>query len=144
MDSYKSNEEIVNYNIETIFDKLSDFENFSKIKEMGNIPPELKSKIDSVEFTSDSISFKADPVGMIKLVIEERTRPSKLVLSAATFPIPFKAVINLEKIDETSTRLITEFQIELNIMLRAMASKPLSDGAIKFGQMLASLPYDRF
>ena len=44
MDSYKSNEEIVNYNIETIFDKLSDFENFSKIKEMGNIPPELKSK----------------------------------------------------------------------------------------------------
>ncbi len=144
MDSYKSNEEIVNYNIETVYGKLSNFENFAQIKEMGNIPPELKSKIDNVEFTSDSISFKADPVGMIKLAIEERVQPTKIVLSAVSFPIPFKAVINLEKIDETTTRLTTEFQIELNMMLRAMASKPLSDGAVKFGQMLASLPYDRF
>ena len=64
-------------------------------------------------------------------------------MAATSFPLPFRAEINLEKVADNETKLFVEFKIELNIMLRAMAAKPLGDGVKKMAQMLAMLPYDR-
>ena len=143
MDTYKSNEETIYHDIATVYAKLSNPECFPRLVENDNLPPEVKQRLADVEFSSDSISFTANPVGKVCLQITEKEEPNKIVMSASPFPIPFKAVINLDKANESETKLTVEFQIELNIMLRAMAAKPLGDGVKKMGQMLAMLPYDR-
>ena len=142
MDSFKSNEEIINYDIATVYGKLSNPETFKQLVESEKLPADMKERMAGVEFTSDSISFTANPVGKVCLQIVEREEPSKIVMSATTFPIPFKAIINLTDMGDGRTQLLVEFCIELNIMLRAMAAKPLGDGVKKMGQMLAMLPYN--
>lgn len=143
MDAYKSNEEIVNYNISTVYGKLSNPECFKQLIDNDNIPGEMKQRLSDVEFSNDSISFTANPVGKVNLQIVERTQPTRIVMTAQPFPIAFKAIIDLDEINNTQTKILVTFEIDLNIMLRAMASKPLGDGVKKFGQMLAMLPYDR-
>ena len=143
MDTYKSNEETVYCNIDTVYAKLSNPECFRTLIENENIPADMKQRMGGVEFTSDSIAFNADPVGKVVLQIVERTQPTKIAMAATSFPLPFRAEINLEKVADNETKLFVEFKIELNIMLRAMAAKPLGDGVKKMAQMLAMLPYDR-
>lgn len=143
MERYSSDKETINYDINTVYSKLSNPECFKALVENGNIPAEVKERMGSVEFSSDSIAFNANPVGKVVLQIVEKEEPTKIVMTAASFPIPFKAVINLEDGGGSTTYLTAEFQVELNIMLRAMAAKPLGDGVKKMGQMLAMLPYDR-
>lgn len=143
MDTYKSNEETVYCNIDTVFAKLSNPECFRSLVNNENIPADMKQRMSEVEFTNDSIAFNAAPVGKVVLQIVEKVQPSKIVMAATSFPLPFQAEINLEKAAENETKLLVEFKIELNIMLRAMAAKPLGDGVKKMAQMLAMLPYDR-
>ena len=119
MDSYKSNTETVHYDIATVYGKLSNPECFKPLLENENIPADMKAKIT------------------------EKAEPTRIVMEAQQFPLPFKAVINLAEAGAGETSLEVEFQVELNFMLRSMAAKPLGDGVKKMAQMLAMLPYDR-
>ena len=143
MDSYKSNTETVHHDIATVYGKLSNPECFKRLVDNENIPAELKERMGDVEFSSDSISFNANPVGKVCLMITERTEPTRIVMTAQQFPLPFKAIINLSETGTGETALLVEFQVELNFMLRSMAAKPLGDAVKKMAQMLAMLPYDR-
>lgn len=143
MDSYKSNTETVHYDISTVYSKLSNPECFKPLLENENIPADMKARLNDVEFSSDSIAFNANPVGKVLLKITEKAEPTRIVMEAQQFPLPFKAVINLAEAGAGETSLEVEFQVELNFMLRSMAAKPLGDGVKKMAQMLAMLPYDR-
>ena len=72
----------------------------------------------------------------------ERTEPVKVVLSAVKLPIPLNVVLSLEKVDDTTTHAVAEIQVELNMFIRPMVEKPLTEGAKKFGELLAILPYN--
>lgn len=141
MDIFKSDVVTINCNIETIYSKLSNPESFNDIA--NRIPEDAKSKIEGkAKFEKDSITLIADPVGEIKLNIVERVEPTRVVFAAAQSPVPLQAIITLEKVNDNETQACAELGVELNPFIRPMLSKPLQDGANKFGEMLSKLPFD--
>ena len=91
-------------------------------------------------YEDDGISVES-PMGMLKLSVCESVAPTMVKYTAQSSPVPFGLTINLSPIDEHHTQSITELNIELPMMLRAMVGSKLSDGAKKLGEMIAKLPY---
>ncbi len=140
MDSFKSDEVTIFCNIDTVYSKLSNPESFKAIGD--RLPEDAKAKLQQVRFDKDSITITGSPVGEVVLNVVERVAPTRIVLSAAQSPVPLQAVINLEKVSETETRAVAELSVELPVFLRPMVSKPLTEGAKKFGELISQLPYD--
>lgn len=142
MESYKSERVVIDYNIELIYNKLS---NPSVFKEhidqnIDRIPEEAREHLDKVKFEEDGISIES-PVGAMKLSVSESVEPNLVKYMAQSSPVPFGLTVNLEAIDEEHTYGIAEINIELPLMLRAMVGDKLKDGAQKMGEMIAKLPY---
>ena len=142
MDTFKSDTVTINTAIDKVYSKLSNPVTLKNIENIGNVPEEVKAKIDDITFGEDTISFNANPIGNVTLQIVERVEPTRIVYSATSMPIPLKAVINLESVDVTTTKAVAELQMELNMFIRPMVEKPLTEGAKKFGELLTVLPYD--
>jgi hypothetical protein len=138
MDSFKSDTVTIQCDIETVFAKLS---NPESLKAIEKLPDDAKAKISKVSFDKDSISINANPVGEIKMQIVERVEPSRIVFEAAQSPVPFRSVITLERVDDVTTSATASLDVELNPFIRGMVAKPLQDGAKKFGELLANIPY---
>ena len=64
------------------------------------------------------------------------------MFTAAQAPVKFNMVIELLPVSETETDSVASLQLDLPFFLRGMVGKQLEEGARKFGQMLAMLPYD--
>jgi hypothetical protein len=144
MESYKSDVVAIDCNVETVYSKLSDPEVFGKQIEqnLDKLPQEARENLDKVKFDKDSISIMS-PMGPIKLVVQERVAPTKIVFTAAQSPVAFNAVVNLAKVDEQHSTAITELQLDIPVFLRAMVGNKLEEGAKKFGEVLGKLPYDK-
>ena len=142
MDSYKSDIVTINHPIELVYSKLSTPSSFKNIANIDALPNEVKEKINEITFGDDSIAFSVNPIGEVVLQIVERTEPVKVVLSAVKLPIPLNVVLSLEKVDDTTTHAVAEIQVELNMFIRPMVEKPLTEGTKKFGELLAILPYN--
>lgn len=142
MDSYKSDIVTINHPIELVYSKLSTPSSFKNIANIDALPNEVKEKINEITFGDNSIAFSVNPIGEVVLQIVERTEPVKVVLSAVKLPIPLNVVLSLEKVDDTTTHAVAEIQVELNMFIRPMVEKPLTEGAKKFGELLAILPYN--
>lgn len=140
MDTFKSDIVKISGGIETVYSKLAFPETFNSLIE--RLPEDAKSKVEKAKFEHDSITIVADPVGEIKLNVVERVEPSRVVFAAAQSPVPLQMIINLTKVSETETEACAELGVELNPFIRPMLSKPLQDGAKKFGEMLSKLPFD--
>lgn len=141
MDIFKSDVAKIDCSIEKIYAMLANPESFNEIAE--RLPEDVKAKfVGKASFDKDSITLVADPVGEIKLNIVERVEPNRVVFAAAQSPVPLQMVLNLEKVSDNETNASAELGVELNPFIRPMLSKPLQDGANKFGEMLSKLPFD--
>ena len=140
MDIFKSKPTTLSCGIECVYAKLAYPESFNSLIE--RLPDEAKSKFGKAKFDNDSITIEANPVGEIKLNIAERVEPTRVVFAAAQSPVPLQIVITLEKAGENETIANAELNVELNPFIRPMLSKPLQDGADKFGELLAKLPFN--
>ncbi|MBQ3325187.1 MAG: hypothetical protein IJG81_10155 [Muribaculaceae bacterium] len=142
MESYKSDSIIIDYNIDVIYSKLSDPRIFKEHldKNIDHLPDEAREHLEKVKFEDDGISVES-PMGMLKLSVCESVAPTMVKYTAQSSPVPFGLTINLSPIDEDHTQSVTELNIELPMMLRAMVGSKLSDGAKKLGEMIAKLPY---
>ena len=80
-------------------------------------------------------------MGALKLSVAESVEPTMVKYSAQQSPVPFGLTINLEPIDESHTHSVTELNIELPMMLRAMVGSKLKDGAKQLGEVIAKLPF---
>lgn len=140
MDTFKSDVVTIPCGVDKIYSKLAYPETFNELIE--RLPEDAKGKLEKAKFEADSITLVADPVGEIKLNVVERVEPSRVVFAAAQSPVPLQMVINLTKVSDTETEACAELGVELNPFIRPMLSKPLQDGAKKFGEMISKLPYD--
>lgn len=142
MESYKSDSIIIDHNIDVIYSKLSDPRIFKEHldKNIDRLPDEAREHLEKVKFEDDGISVES-PMGMLKLSVCESVAPTMVKYTAQSSPVPFGLTINLSPIDEHHTQSITELNIELPMMLRAIVGSKLSDGAKKLGEMIAKLPY---
>ena len=142
METYKSDKVTINHNINLIYSKLSDPSIFKAQidNNMDRLPNEAREHLKSVKFEEDGISVES-PMGTLKLSVSESQEPTMVKYTAQSSPVPFGVTINLESVDENTTQAVTELNIELPFMLKAMVGGKLSEGAQKMGELIAKLPY---
>lgn len=142
MESYKSEKSVINYGIDVIYSKLSDPRIFKAHldENMDRLPSDAREHLEKVKFEDDGISIES-PMGALKLSVAESVEPTMVKYSALQSPVPFGLTVNLEAIDENHTQSVTELNIELPMMLRAMVGSKLKDGAKQLGEVIAKLPF---
>jgi len=142
MDSYKSEKVVIDYNIEVVYNKLSDPSLFRQHidQNIDRLPDEAREHLEKVKFEDDGISIES-PMGAVKLSVTESVAPNLVKYVAQSSPVPFGLTVNLEAIDEEHTNAIAEINIELPMMLRGMIGGKLTEGAQKLGEVLTKLPY---
>ena len=67
----------------------------------------------------------------------------KVVYTALQSPVPFNMVINLEAQPDETTMSTAELQLQLPFFMRKLVESQLQDGANRFGELLALIPFDR-
>lgn len=142
METYRSEKNVIDFNIEVIYSKLSDPRVFKAHidRNIDRLPQEAREHLDKVKFEDDGISVES-PMGALKLSVSESVEPTMVKYVAQSSPVPFGVTVNLEPIDDTHTQAVTELNIDIPFMLKAMVGGKLSEGALKMGEMIAKLPY---
>lgn len=134
---------------ESVFNTLSDLNNLRTLKERfeqmkDQIPEkdrEQMEKLKDLKFDSDSISITAPMVGEIKLRIIERDFPKTIKFETENSPVPFNFWIQLLPTGDMSCKMKLTIKAELNMFIKGMVKKPLSEGIEKIAEALAMVPY---
>ena len=114
MSSYKSDKIVVRKNDEDLFNTLSEFENLKNF-----LPP----NIEKFEVYDETCILKVANLPEIKLNIHEKISNKFVSYSASESPVPFLMKSFIEEIDNDSSYLIFEIDIELNFMTKMMLEK---------------------
>ena len=146
MESFKSNPHIIACDAATIYSKLT---NPSLIKNQieanaDRIDDEARRHLDTVKFSEDSIAIQS-PMGEVTLSLDHNNsiEGERVVYTASSSPVPINMVINLQPQEDQTTMSTAELQLELPFFLRKMVEEQLKEGAERFGQLLARIPFDR-
>lgn len=146
MESFKSNPHVIACDAATIYNKLT---NPSLIKDQidahaDQIDGEARQHLDTVHFSEDSIAIQS-PMGEVTLALdhENSIEGERVVYTASSSPVPINMVINLEPQDDQTTMSTAELQLNLPFFLRKMVEGQLQEGAERFGELLARIPFDR-
>lgn len=146
MESFKSTPHAIAYDAATIYSKLT---NPSLIKQLieantQNIDEQARQHLDTVKFTEDSISIQS-PMGEVTLSLDHAgsIEGERVVYTASESPVPINMVINLERQGEGSTMSTAELQLNIPFFLRKMVEGQLKEGAERFGDLLARIPFDQ-
>ncbi len=144
METYKSNPQRIDCDIDTIFSKLASPAVFRSHIEanLDRLPDEARANLDKVQFLDDAIAIES-PMGQLRLAVdaEQSQAPGRVVYTAAQSPVRFNMVIELNAIDGQHTESVAALQLDLPMFMRAMVGNQLEQAAAKFGEMLAQLPY---
>lgn len=146
MESFKSAPHAIACNALTIYSKLI---NPSLIKQLieqhaDRIEGEARQHMDTVKFLDDAISIQS-PMGEVTLALdrENSVEGERVVYTASQSPVPINMVINLEPQPDDTTMSTAELQLDLPFFLRKMVEGQLQEGANRFGDLLALIPFDR-
>lgn len=146
MESFKSAPHVIECDAMTIYSKLT---NPSLIKNqidanVDKIDGEARQHLDTVKFTEDAISIES-PMGEVTLSLdhENSIEGERVVYTASQSPVPINMVINLEPQPDETTMSTAELQLNLPFFLRKMVEGQLQEGANRFGELLAHIPFDR-
>lgn len=146
MESFKSNPHAIACDAATIYSKLT---NPSLIKNQieahaDKIDDEARQHLDAVRFEEDSIAIKS-PMGEVTLALDRENSidGQRVVYTASQSPVPVNMVINLEPQPDDTTMSTAELQLSLPFFVRKMVEGQLQEGANRFGELLARIPFDR-
>lgn len=133
----ESNVKQIAYSQESVYNKLSDFNNIKKV--MDIIPSD---QVKDLQYDTDTISFSVSPVGTISLRIINR-EPSKCIkISTEKSPVALTAWIQIVPVEDTSCKLKITVEADVNPFLAKMVEKPLGEGIEKVAEMFATIQYD--
>lgn len=146
MESFKSAPHSIQCDAATIYSKLA---NPSLIKQQieahaDQIDPMAREHLDTVKFTDDAVSIQS-PMGEVTLSLdhENSIEGQRVVYTASQSPVPINMVVNLEPQPDDTTMSTAELQVNLPFFLRKMVEGQLQEGANRFGELLARIPFDR-
>jgi len=124
MTTFKSPEVIVNKSAKDFFNLIGDLNNLNHI---------MPAEIRDFKSTATTCSFKMTGMPQLELQISEKIEFSKISLTAIESQVPFSLnCFIVEKGKKCQARL--EINAELNMMMRMMVEKPLT----QFLDVLAS------
>lgn len=119
MTKIESEKQTINSPIETVFNFLSNFNNFEKL---------MPEQIINWKSTEDTCSFTIKGMTDLSMKIIKRIEFSEIVMvSDGKAPFNYELIALLEKKDENSCISQLVFNAELNAILSMMVSKPLEN-----------------
>lgn len=153
MAKYESQIKQVPYTQSAVYAKISDLTNLSVIKERFDDPnvqaqmpadkvDEIRKAVSQMEFTTDTVSAPAGPIGTIAVEIVDREPEKCVKFSSTSSPVSFKLWIQVLPINETSSKMKVTLDADLNFLMKQMLGSHLEKGVNKFADMLAMIPYE--
>ena len=128
MATFKSPEVIVNRTAEDFFIKIGDLNNLKDI---------MPSSIQNFESTESTCSFKMKGMPAVNLKLNKKVPFSKISLIAKDSQVPFSLDCFItEKGNQCQVRL--EINAELNMMMKMMVEKPLTQFLDVLGSKISS------
>ena len=153
MAKYESQIKQVPFSQSAVYAKLSDLTNLAVIKEriddpnvQAKIPAdkieEVRNAVNQMEFTTDTVSAPAGPIGTIAVQIVDR-EPSKCgKFTSTNSPVSFKLWVQVLPTGDTSSKLKVTIDADLNFFMKQVVGSHLEKGVDKFADMLAMIPYE--
>lgn len=137
MTKYSGKPAIVAQPQQQIFDKVSNLSSFQE--RLDSMPQEVKDRLGDVKFTDEKIIINAPAVGQLVFAVTEKVAPEMLKLSAENSPVPFFITLHFEPETEASTKVNSDLEVEIPMMLRPMVGGKLQEAADKFSEMFTTL-----
>ncbi|NPA37808.1 MAG: SRPBCC family protein [Chlorobi bacterium] len=135
MTKFESAIKEVPYSAETIYNFLSDFDNFGEV-----IP---QDKIKNWQSFGDHCTFEIDMVGEVGLRIVE-TNPHDTIkyVAEGNTPVNFFLWIQIKEVAEGDSRIKLTIKAELNPMIKMVASGPIKTFLEVLADGIASHKYE--
>lgn len=153
MAKYESQIKQVPFSQSAVYAKLSDLTNLAVIKEriddpnvQAKIPAdkieEVRNAVNQMEFTTDTVSAPAGPIGTIAVQIVDREPEKCVKFTSTNSPVSFKLWVQVQPTGDTSSKLKVTIDADLNFFMKQMVGSHLEKGVDKFADMLAMIPYE--
>ena len=153
MAKYESQIKQVPFSQSAVYAKLSDLTNLVVIKERFDDPnvqakipadkiEEVRNAVNQMEFTTDTVSAPAGPIGTIAVQIVDREPEKCVKFTSTNSPVSFKLWVQVLPTGDTSSKLKVTIDADLNFFMKQMVGSHLEKGVDKFADMLAMIPYE--
>lgn len=153
MAKYESQIKQVPFSQSAVYAKLSDLTNLAVIKEriddpnvQAKIPAdkieEVRNAVNQMEFTTDTVSAPAGPIGNIAVQIVDREPEKCVKFTSTNSPVSFKLWVQMLPTSDTTSKLKVTIDADLNFFMKQMVGSHLEKGVDKFADMLAMIPYE--
>lgn len=153
MAKYESQIKQVPFSQSAVYAKLSDLTNLAVIKERIDDPnvqvkipadkiEEVRNAVNQMEFTTDTVSAPAGPIGTIAVQIVDREPEKCVKFTSTNSPVSFKLWVQVLPTGDTSSKLKVTIDADLNFFMKQMVGSHLEKGVDKFADMLAMIPYE--
>lgn len=131
-----SEKRVVNYPIERVFTKVSNFENLRAVVNERSFNGFSIEVLDE-----DRCSLQTGFTGNVLLEITHRQAPNLVCVTLKGSPIDGKLSLVLSSNDLSSTELQVKAEGDVPVFVRAMVSKPLGEALNKLVDLLSQIPY---
>ena len=153
MAKYESQIKQVPFSQSAVYAKLSDLTNLAVIKEriddpnvQAKIPAdkieEVRNAVNQMEFTTDTVSAPAGPIGTIAVQIVDREPEKCVKFTSTNSPVSFKLWVQMLPTGDTSSKIKVTIDADLNFFMKQVVGSHLEKGVDKFADMLAMIPYE--
>ena len=153
MAKYESQIKQVPFSQNAVYAKLADLTNLAVIKERFDDPnvqakipadkiEEVRNAVSQMEFTTDTVSVPAGPVGTISLQIVDREPEKCVKFSSTNSPVGFKLWVQVLPTGEASSKIKVTIDADLNFFMKQMVDKHIKNGIEKMADLLALIPYN--
>ncbi len=132
-------------NLAQLKEKLDDPAAVEQLKATGGVNDEqlekVRQQLESVEFTTDSISANIPAVGSVEVRIVEREPEKCIKLETTQSPIPMKLWIQLLPVTDETSKMKLTVDASLNPFIKVIVEKPLKQGLERLADVLSKIPY---
>ncbi len=119
--TFQSSEKKINAGREDVYGFISDINNFTSLVPDG--------KVSNFEAQKDSCRFKAEGLGEVIIrIVSREPRKNVVFESDGSLPFQFNVLIGLEDSGTGATAMKIVLQADLNMIMQAVAKKPLKEG----------------
>lgn len=141
---FKSEEKILEYPAEKVFDKVNDLEGLGKLLAdlpADRIPEDKREMLQGLKVTSDSISIPAGPVGAITLVKSRSERPEFIEMVGSGSPVPLALSLRIRPLEGNRSAVVAEIDLNIPPLLKPMVSGPIQKMISQFGDVLGAFNF---
>jgi len=129
---------MVNFTSPKVNVNLSAKNLYNKLTDLNNLVDILPSNISEFQSTTNSCSFNIGHLPKIHLKISQKIPNSKIIYKAKDSKIPFTLECNIFE-ESNITKVVLEINAKLNMMMKMMLEKPLSNFLDYTSQKLSKL-----